>query len=543
MSQGGENLLWRGFVDERHVFLSTMPAAPGERRLALAVVIVSSIIFAGLAPYAKTLLGAVPAFLPAYQSALILIELATAVLLFGQCSTLRSRGLLILGSAYVFSAAMAAAHMLSFPGLFFAAGLPGVGSQTVAWLYFIWHAGFPLLVIAYALFDDRRGGPGQRIRNPRAEILAGIGTALALACGFTLLTTLGHDALPVIMQGNRDAPAKVYVATVSWALSVGALPVLWRRQPHSVLDLWLMVVMFVWVFDIALASVLNAGRYDIGWYGGRVYGLLAGSFVLVVLLVETAFLYGRLAAAHAGEFRERRRAQEKAIELSAVNKELEAFGYSVSHDLRAPLRAIDGYSRLLAEDYHERLDDEGRRLLGVVRSSAQRMGRLIDDLLAFSRLGQHPGDASELDMTRLVHEAAAEVKRDFPTAAIAVAELPPAVADRGMLKQVWCNLLGNALKYSARQEQPRVEVGARREPAETVYWVRDNGVGFDMRYAAKLFGVFQRLHTQEEFPGTGVGLAIVQRVITRHRGRVWAEAKPGEGACFYFSLPAEPARA
>jgi signal transduction histidine kinase len=228
--------------------------------------------------------------------------------------------------------------------------------------------------------------------------------------------------------------------------------------------------------------------------------------------------------------------QRYTLELEATNKELESFSYSVSHDLRAPLRAVDGYARMLEEDYRERLDAEGQRLLGVVREASSRMGRLIDDLLAFSRLGRQEIAARRIDMVGLVAEVIAESKGDS-SALIEVGALPPAQADRPMMKQVWLNLVGNALKYSGKRDAPLVRIDGKAEGEELVYWVRDNGAGFDMRYADKLFGVFQRLHRADEFPGTGVGLAIVQRVVARHGGRVWAQGRPGEGACFYFTLP------
>jgi signal transduction histidine kinase len=370
-------------------------------------------------------------------------------------------------------------------------------------------------------------------------VMASIVGTILIAAGLTLLATVGQRLFPDVMQGNAYTPAMLGAVSSVCAMSLLALAVLWRSRPHSLLDLLLMVVMCAWLFDIALAALLNAGRFDLGFYAGRIYGLLAASFVLAVLLCENGMLYARLAAAHESERRERRRVQERTAELTAANKELEEFSYSVSHDLRAPLRAIDGYSRMLEEDSGERLGVEGRRLLGVVRSSGRRMGRLIDDLLAFSRLGQQPLTRVAIDMTRLAQGIAAELAREFPAARVTVGELPPAFADGALLKQVWSNLIGNALKFSGKRDGAQVEIGGRAEPAENVYWVRDNGVGFDMRYAARLFGMFQRLHGQDEFPGTGVGLAIVQRVILRHRGRVWAEAKPQEGACFYFSLPKE----
>ncbi|HVY06824.1 MAG TPA: CHASE3 domain-containing protein [Burkholderiales bacterium] len=234
----------------------------------------------------------------------------------------------------------------------------------------------------------------------------------------------------------------------------------------------------------------------------------------------------------------------RANQLEAANKELESFTYSVSHDLRAPLRAIDGFSRIFEEDYGQQFDDEGRRLLAVIRENSQRMGMLIDDLLAFSRLGRQALSIQPVDMTALANASLADALTSGgagPRPEIAVAALPGAMGDPVLLKQVWINLLSNAVKYSGKRDAPRVEVGFRQRTDEdefVTYFVKDNGVGFDMRYYDKLFGVFQRLHRIEEFAGTGVGLAIVHRLVTRHGGRVWAEAEIDKGATFYFTLPA-----
>jgi signal transduction histidine kinase len=233
------------------------------------------------------------------------------------------------------------------------------------------------------------------------------------------------------------------------------------------------------------------------------------------------------------------RVNERTAELKTANRELESFSYSVSHDLRAPLRAVDGYALMLVEDYGPRLDDEGRRLLGVVRESAAQMGRLIDDLLKFSQVGRKALALAPVDMRSLAVEVVAELAQVYPKARIDVGELPAAAGDRALLRHAWMNLIGNALKYSARNESPRVEISGYVEGAESVYQVRDNGAGFDMRYYEKLFRVFQRLHREEEFEGSGVGLAIVQRVIVRHGGRVWGEGVLGQGACFRFALPKE----
>jgi signal transduction histidine kinase len=230
---------------------------------------------------------------------------------------------------------------------------------------------------------------------------------------------------------------------------------------------------------------------------------------------------------------------ERTAQLEVANKELEAFSYSVSHDLRAPLRAIDGFSRILLEDYSASLNEDGNRVLEVVRQNAQHMGQLIDDLLAFSRLGRKAVELSPIDMTELAQSALEDVSASDSASAhnVNIAAIPPAEGDRTLIRQVFINLLSNATKYSRLKEQPFVEIGGRTHNGNNIYYVKDNGAGFDMKYANKLFGVFQRLHGPEEFEGTGVGLAIVQRIIHRHGGKVWAEGKINEGATFYFTLP------
>ena len=231
------------------------------------------------------------------------------------------------------------------------------------------------------------------------------------------------------------------------------------------------------------------------------------------------------------------RVDERTRSLAAANQELESFTYSVSHDLRVPLRAISGFVEILEEDHAGKLDEEGRRVLGVITSNTRRMRELIDDLLALSRLGRKPVAPAPIDMQALVHEVVREVLPDNSTVRCRLQPLPPAQGERTLMRQVWLNLIANAVKFSAPRPEPVVEIGAFRDDAQTIYFVRDNGVGFDMRYYDKLFGVFQRLHSDDEFQGTGVGLAIVQRVVAKHGGRAWAESTPGAGATFYFALP------
>ncbi len=229
-----------------------------------------------------------------------------------------------------------------------------------------------------------------------------------------------------------------------------------------------------------------------------------------------------------------------SAELDVLNAELDSLSYSVSHDLRAPVRAVMGYARAVIDDHASALDEEGRRLLSVVQSEAARMGEMIDALLALSRLGRQAMESIPVDMTGLVKEVVAEqLQPAGKQSMVDVADLPAVRGDRALLRQAWMNLLSNAVKYSGKRSAPQLQVWATRDDARVVYHIRDNGVGFDMKHADKLFGVFQTLHRRSEFPGAGVGLAMVNRIVRRHGGTIWADARLGEGATFSFGLPNE----
>jgi len=231
--------------------------------------------------------------------------------------------------------------------------------------------------------------------------------------------------------------------------------------------------------------------------------------------------------------------RERTAQLETLNRELESFSYSVSHDLRAPLRAVNGYATMLKEDYGEKIDGEGRRYMDTIIQNAGKMGVLIDDLLAFSRTGRKEIILQEVDMNMVVNSCIKEINesQDLSRYEFVVEKLKEYKADHALIKQVWMNLIGNAVKYSSKCEHPKIKIGYTEAPEEHIYWVQDNGVGFDMKYAHKLFGVFQRLHSDQEFEGTGIGLALVHRIISRHNGRTWAEASLNEGAKIYFSIP------
>jgi diguanylate cyclase (GGDEF)-like protein len=371
---------------DRPLFLSALPASTSDRRLALAVALLSAVVFLVAAPLAKASLPEVWAFLPIYQSVLVINDLITAVLLYGQFGILRSRALLVLASGYLFSAFMAVAHLLSFPGLFTATGLLGAGPQTTAWLYFLWHGVFPLFVIAYALLKEEPSGSGL-LRRASPAIVTSVAAVALIAGAFMLVTTEEHDLLPAIMAGNRDAAPKVIVATASWMLSLVALAVLWRRRPHSLLDVWLMVVLCAWIFDIALASVLNAGRFDVGWYTGRIYGLLATSFVLLVLLYENSMLYAALIETHASE-RKKAAELERLTVIDALTgiSNRRAFDKALDQEWRRTVRHGTPLSLLLIDvDCFKRFNDTYGHIGGdhclqaiaaVIGRSARRAGEV-----------------------------------------------------------------------------------------------------------------------------------------------------------------------
>jgi light-regulated signal transduction histidine kinase (bacteriophytochrome) len=231
--------------------------------------------------------------------------------------------------------------------------------------------------------------------------------------------------------------------------------------------------------------------------------------------------------------------RERTAELRQVNQELEAFSYSVSHDLRRPLRAVTGFTDILMSSHAGDLSQDARKLLTMTRDSALQMGQMVEALLSLSRIERQPLAPRPVNLTALVRQTLTELQAEQPdrNMEIRVADLPGCMGDPALLRQVLVNLLSNAMKYTRNRPVQVIEIGFKTEDGETVYYVRDNGAGFDMRYADKLFGVFQRLHSAEEFSGTGVGLSIVRRIIHRHGGRIWAEAAVDKGATFYFTLP------
>lgn len=353
---------------EQQVFLSTIPAGPRQRRLAYGVVMLSVVIFVVAAPFAKVQLQRVWAFIPAYESALVICDLVTAALLFGQFHSFHVRSLYVLACGYLFTALTACVHLLTFPGVFDAGGMLGAGPQTTAWLYMLWHGGFPLFVIAYALL--RRSAEDDVLPTRCTSLMIVLGGLLVLAvvAALALLVTRYHAMLPNIMTADHYTPVMLSVVGAVWSLSLLALVVLWCCGARSLLDLWLMVVMWVWVVDVALSAMLNGGRFDVGFYVGRLYGLLAASFVLMVLLAESGMMYSSLL-----DMMERLRRINRTDGLTGITNR-RAFDAELQLEWRRALRGHAPLALLMIDvDYFKAYNDTHGHVAGdsCLRAVAQ----------------------------------------------------------------------------------------------------------------------------------------------------------------------------
>jgi signal transduction histidine kinase len=525
---------------EQSVFLSTLPASARERRAALLVVLVSFGIFLLAAPFAQVKLPEVWAFIPSYQSALLVTDLITSVLLFAQFALLRSQALLVLAGGYLFTAFMAVPHALSFPRLFAPEGLIGAGPQTTAWLYMIWHAGFPLAVIGYALLRD-----SPRARRPAIAAALTCVIALASVCAAALLTTAGHALLPAIMRGDGYTLTLPIVTGTVWTLSLMSLLVLWKQRAYSVLDVWLMVVLSAWLFDIALSAMLNAGRFDLGFYAGRVYGLMAATLVLLVLLIQTGAVYARLARSFEVERDVRdRELHEIRAELIHVSRltELGQMVSALAHEVNQPLTAAGSYVRA------------GRRLVqaGEVAKADEALQRGVEQVTRASQVIQRlrqfvkkaDSECRPEDVRQVIEEAAAlallgaegrgvHLEMDFAP------DTPLVFIDKVQVQQVLLNLIRNAVE--AMQSSPRRELAIRtivRTDGMVEVSVADSGPGLAADVREKLFQPF----VTTKATGMGVGLSICRGIVEAQGGQMWLADDTG-GAKFHFTLPATGADA
>ena len=366
-------------------FLLNQPADSRQRWRAGLVLIASVLLFGALVPFVRMPLARVPAFIPLYESALLTNDAVTAALLFGQYRILRSRALMVLACAYLFTAVMTVIHALSYPDVFSHTGLLGAGPQTTSALYMFWHAGFPLFVLAYSTLKRREGRvaaaqPSWQADPPARDALALAlpGATLLLAALLALWATVGQDWLPTLIEPHSFGIALTISASTIWALSLVVVAALWRHRPHSVLDLWLSVSLVAWSFDVALSSMLNASRYDFGFYAGRIYGLLAGSAVLIELLLENGALYARLVRVHHDDLRHASALRVARDEARSADAAKSLFLANMSHEIRTPMNAVIGLTTMVLQT---RLDETQRDYLSKVQTSSRALLSLLNDIL------------------------------------------------------------------------------------------------------------------------------------------------------------------
>jgi signal transduction histidine kinase/CheY-like chemotaxis protein len=562
-------------LDDGALFVSTAAARGTERRLALALILVLAAGFAAAAPFARTRLPEVPAFIPVYETALTILDLVTAIILFGQFAMLRGGALLALAGGYLFSGLMTIAHALTFPGLFAAHGLLGAGPQSTAWLYMFWHGGFAAAVMAYALLQRRDPDRDPFGAAPWAAVFGCAAAVVALVCGLTWLATAGAPALPAIMAGNRYTAAMIFVVGTVWLLGLLGVAIFWLRRPLTILDAWLMAVLTAWVFDIGLSAVFNAGRFDLGFYAGRVYGLLATSFVLAVMLIETSRLYGRLAQAatrlsgRVGTLEASERAH--LIELERSNSELreevaerrrteaqlvqaqkmEAIGNltgGMAHDFNNILGVVIGNLDLLRERCTD--DPEAEELAGEAMQAALRGADLNRRLLAFAR--RQPLQPARVDLNALVDGIVTLLRRILGEQVEIVldpeAETWPVVADATQLEAAVTNLATNARDAMPKGGKLTIATGNRhldpdyaaQHPEVTpgdyaLIEVSDNGTGMPRDVMSRIFEPF--FTTKEQGKGTGLGLSMVFGFIKQSGGHITVYSEPGIGTTFRLYLP------
>jgi signal transduction histidine kinase len=524
----------------QHEFaLATEPPTPGQRRLAFATIAVLFGVFAitvaiGLSfPFASIQVR-VPSFVPVLSFLLFVNDTITAALLFGQFSITRSRGLLIVANAYLFTGLMAVLFVLTFPGEFSPTGLLGAGLQSAAWIYNFWHYGFPLAVIVYAMLLGVAPMSGSAPGSPRLEIILSTAITLTLVFGLTCLATAGEEVLPPLFH-DRTHPTSLArpLTSLNTLVCIVALAFLYVRR-RSMLDLWLMVVMCAWVSEMAILDVLLYARYTFGFYAGRGFSLVTSIIVLIVLLEEMTRLYARLARSNSALQRER---NNRLLSLDAM-------AASIAHEINQPLSALVTNAgiglRLLARADADL--DEVRGVLKRIGDDGHRASDIIASMRAMFKSGRR--EASPVDVRDLVYEALTLVRSELQSQGVSVQvnlhrdHLPRIVGDRVQLQQVFINLLMNAIEAmsSVKERERSLLLEARIHGRDDVLiTLEDSGPGIDANEMERLFEPFFTTKSH----GMGLGLAISRSIIEAHGGRLWVSGRTPQGAIFHVQLPSD----
>jgi signal transduction histidine kinase len=520
--------------EEQHFVLSSLSPGRAQRRLALAVVLALLVVFfiTEVGPLSTIQLGRIDAFVPAYATAMFVTDSITAVLLFAQFSILRSRALLAIASGYLFTALMLIPWMLTFPGVFTPGGLLGAGLQSTNWLYILWHAGFPLLVIAYALLKDADRAKRLWQGSAGAAILSSVVMTAAVVCAATFLVTAYDPLLPRMMLDTTHLSALWYYAAAPMTLlSVLALIVLWIRR-RSVLDLWLMVVMCAYVIEISLISYPVPARFSFGWYAGRVFGFLSGSLLLFVLLYEITTLYTGVLRAVLAQRRER---EARLMTGDAVSA-------SIAHEIKQPLTGMITNADAGLRWLERSMPDEAKAAFEQIVADGHRAAAVIGSIRAIFKKDSR--NRTSLDINQLIGEALALTRGDLQRHRILLqaepnAQVPQVRGDRIQLQQVLLNLITNAIDSMAAKDGARVlcvrsEV---RDGVGVIVSVADTGTGIDSQEHER---IFNPLFTTKS-SGMGMGLSICRSIIEAHDGRLWVAPNKPEGAVFQFMLLADGA--
>src|ERR1700736_2094728 len=521
--------------DGEQFILTSLSPSRAQKRLALAVVLALLAAFVIMAwPLSTIQLARIEAFVPAYATAMFVNDSITAVLLFAQFSILRSRALLVIASGYLFTALVVIPWMLTFPGAFTPGGLLGAGLQTTNWLYILWHAGFPMFVIAYALLKD--ADPAERLWQGSAgtAILSSVAMTAAVVCAATFLVTAGDAHLPhTMLDPVHFSTLRIYIAGYQALLSAAALIVLWVRQ-RSMLDLWLMVVMCAYVIEVCLIAFPVPVRFSAGWYAGRIFGLVSGSVVLFVLLYEITILYAQLLRAVLAQRRER---EARLMTGDAVSA-------SIAHEIKQPLSGMitgaDAGFRWLDRTTPDL--DEAKAAFKQIIHAGHRAGAVIDGIRAIFK--KDARNRTSFDINELIGDALALAGDELQRHRVSVQaepseQLPRVKGDRVQVQQVLLNLITNAIDSMAAKDGSRV-LCVRSEVHDgggVIVSVADTGTGIGSQEFER---IFNPLFTTKS-GGMGMGLSICRSIIEAHDGRLWVAPNKPEGAVFQFMLLADGA--